>query len=330
MKTHQPLLSIICPAYNHQEFIAQTLDGFVSQKTTFPFEIIIHDDASTDNSVKIIKEYEEKFPHLFRNIYQTENQFSKCIGYITKLTFAMAKGKYIAICEGDDYWTDPLKLQKQVDFLEANPDYAVCFHRVYEQVNKGRLRLSGLNKEKTEQTYTVEQLAKGNFIHTLSAVFRHKLFRELPEQFMNSPALDYVIHLLNATHGKIKYMPEPMAVYRRHKQGIFSQLTVAEQHKKMSKVLSLLLTYNFPPGVQLDLQAQYFQLRENYLLLLLQNEQFETYTGEAKDFFREHPERTTEWIYSRVPEFFKNVARSRTYIFSKRLATVADKLKLFF
>ena len=121
-----PLVSILCDTFNHEKYISQALDGFIMQQTSFPFEIIVHDDASTDNTAQIIREYELKYPDLFVPIYQTENQFSKPeVNIWTDITFPKARGKYIALCEGDDYWTDPLKLQKQVDFLEENPEYGM-------------------------------------------------------------------------------------------------------------------------------------------------------------------------------------------------------------
>jgi glycosyltransferase involved in cell wall biosynthesis len=124
-----PLVSICCITYNHEKYIRETIEGFLIQKTKFPIEIIIHDDASADNTANIIREYEKKFPHLITAIYQKENQYSKGVRSITvKFTFPIARGKYIALCEGDDYWTDPYKLQKQVDFLEANPEYTFTFH----------------------------------------------------------------------------------------------------------------------------------------------------------------------------------------------------------
>jgi hypothetical protein len=133
-----------------------------------------------------------------------------------------AKGKYIALCEGDDYWTDPYKLQKQVDFLEANEDYAICFHRVYELLDGRDPELSNLNTSLQEESYTIEDLAKGNFIHTPSVVFRNGLIKKYPEWFNKSPVGDYVLHMLNAEHGKLKYLPEPMAIYRRHANGVWS------------------------------------------------------------------------------------------------------------
>lgn len=121
------LVSICCLAYNHENFIRDCLDGFIIQKTDFDFEILIHDDASTDKTADIIKEYEALFPKIIKPIYQSENQYSKGIGVSANFNFPRAKGKYIALCEGDDYWIDPYKLQKQVDFLEVNSDYGlVC------------------------------------------------------------------------------------------------------------------------------------------------------------------------------------------------------------
>ncbi|GHV23843.1 hypothetical protein AGMMS49959_18350 [Planctomycetales bacterium] len=125
-----PLVSIICPTYNHAKFIRQCLDGFVMQKTNFPVEVLIHDDASTDGTADIIREYEQKYPDLIKPIYQTENQWSKNRLNVSKICCEMycnSQSKYIASCEGDDYWTDPSKLQKQIDFLENNDNYSICF-----------------------------------------------------------------------------------------------------------------------------------------------------------------------------------------------------------
>lgn len=125
----KPLVSICCVTYNHENYIRDCLDSFLMQKTNFQFEVIIHDDASTDNTAKIICEYVEKYPDLFVPILQTDNQYSKGIKPYQTYVYPRAKGKYIAVCEGDDYWTDPYKLQKQVDFLESNNDYVLTCHR---------------------------------------------------------------------------------------------------------------------------------------------------------------------------------------------------------
>ena len=133
-----PLVSIRCLVYNHEPFLRQCLDGFVMQQTTFPFEAIIHDDASTDGSAAILREYAEKYPGIIKPIYETENQWGK--GTISKTMNAAIhpNSKYIAVCEGDDYWTDPKKLQLQVDFLESHPDYSFSVHeyKVWNEVKK--------------------------------------------------------------------------------------------------------------------------------------------------------------------------------------------------
>jgi glycosyltransferase involved in cell wall biosynthesis len=126
-----PLVSICCLTFNHEAFVRQCLDGFLMQKTDFDIEILVHDDASTDNTQSILREYESKYPDKIFPLYETENKYSN--GYKGRMdivfNYARARGKYIASCEGDDYWTDPQKLQKQVDFMESHPDYSVCFHR---------------------------------------------------------------------------------------------------------------------------------------------------------------------------------------------------------
>lgn len=117
------LVSIQCCTYNQDKYISDALDGFLLQKTTFPFEVIVHDDASTDRTADIIREYEKKYPDIIKPIYEKENQYSKHDGSLSKIVQNASKGKYIAFCEGDDYWIDENKLQMQVDFLEKNPEY---------------------------------------------------------------------------------------------------------------------------------------------------------------------------------------------------------------
>ena len=148
----EPLVSIDCITYNHEAYIRAALDGFLMQKTDFSFEILVHDDASTDQTANIIRNYEKKYPGIIIPIYQKENQFSKNINIARQYQFPRARGRYIAICEGDDYWTDPYKLKKQVDFLETNSDYGLVhcnFDKLYEKsgriVKKASKIKGGLN-----------------------------------------------------------------------------------------------------------------------------------------------------------------------------------------
>ena len=136
-----PLVSIRCTVYNHEPFLRQCLDGFVMQQTSFPFEAIVHDDASTDGSAAIIREYAEKYPHIIKPIYETENQYSKHDGSLVRIMDAAIhpSAKYIATCEGDDYWTDPNKLQLQVDALESHPDCTIALCKVRNVNRDGEL-----------------------------------------------------------------------------------------------------------------------------------------------------------------------------------------------
>ena len=126
----EALVSVLCTAYNHENYIRQCLEGIVSQKTDFPFQAIVHDDASTDHTAEIIKEYELQYPHIIHAIYQNENQMSQGVPVYRKYILPLAKSKYIAFCEGDDYWVDNLKLQKQISFLEEHPEYSAAVHNV--------------------------------------------------------------------------------------------------------------------------------------------------------------------------------------------------------
>lgn len=139
MDNDELMVSIRCLAYNHEPYIRQCLEGFIMQKTNFRFEAVVHDDASTDGTVAIIREYAEKYPNIIKPIYETQNQYSKHDGSLGRIMSAACTGKYIAMCEGDDYWIDPYKLQKQVDFLETHLDYSMShtsFRYFYEQENK--------------------------------------------------------------------------------------------------------------------------------------------------------------------------------------------------
>jgi glycosyltransferase involved in cell wall biosynthesis len=220
-----PFVSICCITYNHEKFIKDALDGFLMQQINFPIEILIHDDASTDETANIIKDYENKYPDIIRPIYQRENQYSKGIKPNVSFNFPRTQGKYIALCEGDDYWTDPLKLQKQVDFLEANPDFAICFHNAVV-INENFPEKNRLNNDdSTPEISTLDDLLKGvNYITTASVVIRTNLIQKLPDWFTSLPFGDYALYLIAAHHSKIRYINEIMSVYRIHQGGIHGHL----------------------------------------------------------------------------------------------------------
>ncbi len=244
----QPLLSISSATYMHESFIRDTIEGFLMQQTNFKIEILIHDDASTDQTAAIIQEYEIKYPGLIKPTYQIENQFSKKQKTSNYIKPPRRIGQYIAFCEGDDYWTNPLKLQKQVDFLEANEDFAICHHNmktIYEQnIKESHLSNSPNQKEIT----TIEDLAQGNYIYTASCVCRNGLFGEYPDWISRCPVGDYPTHMLNAQFGKIKYIPEVMGVYRVHKGGLWEN---KDEIYRTAKWVDLIdqMKFHFAPNV---------------------------------------------------------------------------------
>lgn len=233
------VVSICCITYNHKEFIREAIDSFLMQQTNFEFEILINDDCSVDGTTDILKEFQQNHPDKIKLVLHDENEWSKGTKAIfARNLFPMAKGKYIALCEGDDYWTDPYKLQKQVDFLEINKDYSICFHPVKYLKEDGKL----YNEEtkQVSETTTIIDIAKGNYIHTPSVMFRRENIANLPEEFLRFPAGDYALHMFNAQFGKIKKLPESMAVYRIHSEGMWSSQSSVETMKKWLVQLTLL------------------------------------------------------------------------------------------
>jgi len=142
-KNNNVVVSIDTLSYNHAKYISQCLDGLLKQRTNFAFEILVCDDASTDDTAKLIHEYEEKYPNIVVPLYQIENKYSKGIKMSATYQFPCAKGKYIAICEGDDYWIDENKLQMQVAFLETNPEYGICYTKVKQYIEKDKKIIRG-------------------------------------------------------------------------------------------------------------------------------------------------------------------------------------------
>jgi hypothetical protein len=177
-----------------------------------------------------------------------------------------ARGKYIALCEGDDYWTDPLKLQKQVDFLEDNPDFAICFHNM-RIIDEDKPHLTRVSNIKQKEITDINTLALGNYIFTASCIFR-KNFSRMPDWFYQCPVGDYPLHLLNAQYGKIKFIDEVMGVYRIHKEGVWENKNILYRLEEWAKMLEM-IRCNFNSNIKrilnYSLNKTYFQLALNYL-----------------------------------------------------------------
>lgn len=229
----QIMVSIICNTYNHERYIEEALVGFVSQETTFEYEILIHDDASTDRTADIIRGYEKKYPHLIKPIYQSENQFSKKVRITADIQYPRARGKYIAFCEGDDYWTDKSKLQRQYDLLEKNSEINICAHAAYTEID-GEID-NKLFPRKKDGVFTVESVIinDGDFVATASLMVRKNVLENVYKFFRVSSG-DYAVQIMGAVDQGMIYIGRPMSVYRFQTPGSWSARTINNQTVKVN------------------------------------------------------------------------------------------------
>lgn len=218
------LVSISCITFNHENYIADALDSFINQKTDFLFEVLVHDDASEDDTPQIIQRYQEKYPNIIKPILQKENQYSKGIRRIDhRYILPRAKGKYIAICEGDDYWTNPYKLQKQVDYMENNPKCGICFHSASKvDINRNIKEIVRPYKNNTIVPVADLILGGGGFMATNSIVYKKELFLNPPKLYFTSPVGDYPLQMLLSTKNYGYYMDQDMSSYRIGVSGSWS------------------------------------------------------------------------------------------------------------
>jgi glycosyltransferase involved in cell wall biosynthesis len=219
-----PLVSVYCLTYNHEKYIRKALDGILMQKTDFDFEIIISEDKSTDNTISIIAEYEKRFPGRLTVLYHEKNLYSQNIDILKTDFYRVARGKYCALCEGDDYWTDPLKLQKQVDILEQNPDCSLSFHNSKVIFEHGeRESYLSMNKwYKNKLKFSARILIDFEYnISTASMMYRREAFK--PDDWYTS---EKSLQLALSTNGDIIYLSDVMSVYRVNNQGVSYHNTI--------------------------------------------------------------------------------------------------------
>ena len=234
-------VTIRCFTFNHERFIRQCLEGFVMQKADFRFEAIVHDDASTDNTAAIIREYAEKYPDIIKPIYETENQYSKHDGSLMRIMNAHTRGKYIAMCEGDDYWTDPYKIQKQVDFLESHPDYVMCSSRFDKYWQESGVLEEDPDKDFEGADYDLQNLIGGKWLtQTLTVMYRRSAL-DVKHYARYGMSLDMILFYELLKHGKGYCFPEVMGVYRYHEGGVWSE--VSQNHRRLTEFKARLAIY---------------------------------------------------------------------------------------
>lgn len=214
MDSKLPLVTIWCLTYNHKPYIEQCIKGFISQKTNFDFEVLIHDDASTDGTQQIILEYAQKYPQLIKPLLDKENLYSRHDGSLMNLQIKMCKSRYIAFCEGDDYWSDSMKLQKQVDFMESHPNYGMC-HTDFSLSDGSRRR--HYTERYPDGDYFPGIIEHDNvMIGTLTVLFRKETFDRTHKYYLENDfiAVDKARWIELSKEAKIKYIPERTACYR--------------------------------------------------------------------------------------------------------------------
>lgn len=212
-----PRVSVVVLTYNHAAFIGQALDSVLMQQVDFAYEVIVGEDCATDDTRRIVQEYAQRYPDIIRPIYQPSNGG---MGHNLRVCLAAARGEYLAPLEGDDYWTDARKLQKQVDFLAANPEYSMCFHEV-KVTNADGSHVFGTTSNEAEYTFETLLASERTVPMTCSLLMRNHLV-DLPEWLFTMPTMDYPLVILQGEQGKLKLLPETMSVYRKHPGGVWS------------------------------------------------------------------------------------------------------------
>lgn len=219
-------VSVLVMTYNHEPFIAQALDSALQQRVDFEYEVLVSEDLSTDRTRDIVNEYQTRYPDRIRLLLSERNLRSN---EVVARGIRAARGDYVALLDGDDYWTSPLKLKKQVDFLDHHPDCAICFHNalvVHEDASRPPWNWTPAGQKEIS---TIEDIWQGNFIATASTMFR-RLTRDIPPWYVSLfPITDWPLHILNAEHGSIGYLDEVMCVYRYHRGGLYSAMGEAEK-----------------------------------------------------------------------------------------------------
>ena len=235
-------VSVSLVTFNHEKFIAQAIESILLQEVNFNYEIIIGEDFSSDKTREIVIDYHKQYPDKIRLILPEENL--GCYGQkIFVQTLQASLGEYIALLDGDDYWTSPYKLQEQVDFLDSHSECAICFHDVTINFEDQTALPRRYNDFEPSQFSDLENILKSNFIPTCSTLYRRGLFDAFPDWYCDTVCGDWVLHILNARHGKIGYINKLMGVYRVHSNGLFSGMRKIQQSIEVIKCYGLLNEY---------------------------------------------------------------------------------------
>ena len=316
----EPLVSVSCITFNHEKYLRDALEGFLGQKRSFGIEILVHDDASTDGTIEILREYTEKFPDIMRPMYEEQNQYSQGISNISGVfNFPRARGKYIAMCEGDDFWSDTEKLEKQVAYMEAHPECSLCCHAAGIVSMDGAFRsekelrpFSGSRGLKPE-----EVISRKINIPTASLLFRAEYVKALPQWYFDCPVGDIPLQLHLLRMGSVYYFDEIMSMYRMGREGSWGDSMDGEEARKKweSHYREMKKLYE---AFDRETDGKYAPaiaecLHRNRFLIDLKEEKLETVLDPVNaDFLKELPETERKLLLLRAkhPEIYKMLRRT--------------------
>lgn len=284
MKKKDIKVSIICNAYNHELYIKDALDGFLMQKTNFEYEVLVHDDASTDKTADIIREYEKKHPEIIKPIYQTENQWSRRDATLREFQVPRAKGEYIAFCEGDDYWTDANKLQKQYELMEENKHINISGHRVNHVNSETKEKIGERRPAKKTGIIPPEVFIEkgGGIISTNSLFYRREIMLN-PPRFFKNLGYDFSLQILGAIPNGLLYIDESMSSYRKFSKKSWTTIIAKDNNLYVSfknEIINMLREFDEDTDYKYRTSVQKSIYREEYDVLT----RFKDYKG-----MMEHP-----------------------------------------
>jgi len=273
MQTHTPLLSVFMTTYNHEEYIAEALDSVLMQEVDFDYEIVIGEDCSTDNTRKILLDYQKKYPDKIKLILHEKN-----VGMQKNSEFVKAKctGKYMAILDGDDYWIDSNKLQLQVDYMEKNPECSMSFHAAEARIGKSKEGKIVARRAENNKKFTTRNLilGGGDFCPTASIVVRKDIVNNLPNLVNKAPVGDYFLQVIASTYGYVYYFDRVMSVYRQSVDSSWSSLVLKNFEKrrdfyfkfvKFVEELNNYTNYEYDREFRQILSKQHYQMAIVYL-----------------------------------------------------------------
>lgn len=283
------LVSINCITYNHEKYIADAIDSFLMQKTDFEYEILIHDDASTDRTTEIIRQYEKKYPDLIKPIYQTENQYSKGVD-VSFINGKRAKGKYLAFCEGDDYWVDPYKLQIQKDYMEKHPECSLCVHAGYVVSASTKKFKYYSRPHKANKIFKVDEAITGGggLFLSNSMFYPTMLAFDRPEFLENAPVGDYPTVINLSLLGKVYYIDRFMSAYRVGDSDSWTSKTLSSIEKEIdlaNQIAAMLDNINLYTKRKFEETINWTKNYNQFFLLIKQRKFKEAKADEFKEIY---------------------------------------------